>query len=612
MSVAASASAGTRMIGEPPRLPLRIALHVALTSIRMRLSRSLVTVSSVVLAVAFLLTVIGENVILRAVHGEWRRDSASIRHAQLLREVLERPRPALALMRLAATQGGALSAWTAAATGHAPAIDGAVAATALELADWIGELPPSKSYLVLGNRDLDAWLLAFTTPAQVDALLAIAHELKGVRLDIPRARLAALAAGMPAFAAAMGEVGEAEARRSAQVAAAGGTEAVLDRLRTGADEAALAAAGLPVAQVLPGLYGPAAAGDAAAARAALARQIALDRARTAATETVAHLNAVDPSLLGEADVHWDILADRAATQLAAANSPLHQVAKAGGLDPAALGRLLGDPARRDEALAALNRAIASPGLWRKDAWAGIALDGETETLTKRVRLAERQQTRLGRRLLELGLPGAIAAAPPTEPVELRALLAGGLDRDPRGPALRGALQQAAGEATLDQLAAELERRARLAGIERTFTDLGYDPERAGAKTFWLVVLSLLVCTVGIVNTMMMAVTERFREIATMKCLGATDGFVLKSFLIESSLVGSAGALLGAAIGAILVLAQGSLRFGGPFWSAFPAAGLAAAAGIALACGLVLAVGGALLPALKASRMHPIEAMRIDA
>lgn len=606
---ATATSARTRLLGDPPRLPLRIALHVARTSIRVRLSRSLVTVSSVVLAVAFLLTVIGENVVLRAVFTAWGRDSTSIRQALALREALERPRPPLALVHLSATQGDALAAWIHATTGRTPVIDAAIAATASELADWIGELPPSKSYLVLGNRSIEEWLLAFRSPAQVDALLTTTQELKGVRLDIPRERLSALAAGMPALADAMKDAGEAETRRLALVTAAGGPEAVLLLVRDGADATALTAAGLPLEQILPDLHGPSADPGA---RAALARQVALDRARTKAAEVVAHLNAIDPHLLREGDVQWDALVGAVTAQSAKSTSPLHQIARANALDPAAATALLADPARRAEALASLNRAIASPGLWKKDAWAGITLDKDAEALSKRVRLTDRQQTRLGRLLLQGGLAGAIADAPPAAPVELRTLLDGGLERDPRGPALRSQLAQAMGDVTLPDLAAELARRARLGEIERTFAGLGYDPVKAGAKTFWLVVLSLLVCTVGIVNTMMMAVTERFREIATMKCLGATDGFVLKSFLLESSMVGSAGALLGAVIGFLLVLVQGSIRFGGPFWSSFPTGGLGAAAGISLACGLVLAVAGALLPALKASRMHPIEAMRIDA
>jgi len=610
--VSTADSARSRLLGDAPRLPLRIALHVARTSIRVRLSRSLVTVSSVVLAVAFLLTVIGENVVLQSVFSAWHRDSTSIRQALALREALERPRTSLALIRLSVTHSEMLSSWTQSTIGRSLPITAAVAATANELANWIAELPPSKSYLILGNRSVEEWLLALRSETQVDALLATTRELKGVRLDMARDRLVALAAGMPALAEALQAAGEAETKRLTLVSDAGGPEAVLMHFHDGADLAALTAVGLPIDQILPELYDPAAGSAATAARALLTKQIALDRARTKSAELIARLNGVDVNLISDNDVHWDVLQAAIASSSEKASSPVHQIAKVNELTVADFAALCADPAQRAAAITSINRAISSAALWKKDAWAGLTLDRDTDALSKRVRLSDRQQTRLGRLLLEQGLPGAINAAPPITPLELRSLLEGGLDSDPRGPALRTQLTTIAGGVTLPELSGELARRARLGDIDHTFAALGYDPIKAGAKTFWLVVLSLLVCTVGIVNTMMMAVTERFREIATMKCLGATDGFVLKAFLLESSMVGSAGAMLGAVIGFLLVLIQGSVRFGGPFWSAFPVAGLASAAGISLACGLVLAVSGALLPALKASRMHPIEAMRIDA
>ncbi|MBA3686589.1 MAG: ABC transporter permease, partial [Planctomycetes bacterium] len=194
----------------------------------------------------------------------------------------------------------------------------------------------------------------------------------------------------------------------------------------------------------------------------------------------------------------------------------------------------------------------------------------------------------------------------------RQLGAGTLATHPRASEAVPAITTATGDVGIDALAGELRRRAGLSELGATFSAIGFDPNASDRRTFWLVVLSLLVCIVGIVNTMMMAVTERFREIATMKCLGAMDSFILKSFLIESGAMGAVGAMLGAVIGVLVVLLQASGRFGGVFWSALPIAPLAGAAGFALICGLALSILGALLPALKAARMHPIEAMRVDA
>ena len=90
-------------------------------------------------------------------------------------------------------------------------------------------------------------------------------------------------------------------------------------------------------------------------------------------------------------------------------------------------------------------------------------------------------------------------------------------------------------------------------------DLGEEKETGiSTKDKWLIIMSLIVCVVGITNAMLMSVTERFREIGTMKCLGALDHFVVILFLLESGFQGFAGALNGALIGlvaSLLILAS---------------------------------------------------------
>lgn len=128
---------------------------------------------------------------------------------------------------------------------------------------------------------------------------------------------------------------------------------------------------------------------------------------------------------------------------------------------------------------------------------------------------------------------------------------------------------------------------------------------------WLIVLSLLTCGVGIANAMLMSVTERFREIGTMKCLGALDGFVMRLFLFESAflgLVGTAlGLVLGLSIGTVMKLAQ----YGGYVWQHLPAAGLAKILGLSVLVGLVLSTLGACYPAYLAAKMEPVEALRVE-
>jgi putative ABC transport system permease protein len=84
---------------------------------------------------------------------------------------------------------------------------------------------------------------------------------------------------------------------------------------------------------------------------------------------------------------------------------------------------------------------------------------------------------------------------------------------------------------------------------------------------WLVVMSLLLSAVGIANSMLMAVAERFREIGTMKCLGALDSFIVKLFFIEAGLMGIVASLVGFVVGWGLVSLINLFRLGGAIFTA---------------------------------------------
>ena len=148
---------------------------------------------------------------------------------------------------------------------------------------------------------------------------------------------------------------------------------------------------------------------------------------------------------------------------------------------------------------------------------------------------------------------------------------------------------------------------------RSGYDLGPKDTTVGSspKQRWLVILSLLVCVVGIVNAQLMAVTERFREIGTMKCLGALDRFILRLFILEAGMQGLAGAGLGALLGAVFSLLNGWLRFGTVALTAVSWANLVGTVGIAMAVGCLLSLVGVFYPALVAARMQPVEAMRVE-
>lgn len=152
------------------------------------------------------------------------------------------------------------------------------------------------------------------------------------------------------------------------------------------------------------------------------------------------------------------------------------------------------------------------------------------------------------------------------------------------------------------------------GIETGTAETSEAKERVKeerSKQVWLIALSLLVCVVGIANAMLMAVTERFREIGTMKCLGALDSFIVKLFLLESTFQGVAGTTIGILIGLSMTLSLALWDYGSYVFAYFPGTGILKAALLALVAGTLLSLIGAMLPAYRAAKMEPVEAMRSD-
>jgi ABC-type antimicrobial peptide transport system permease subunit len=132
-----------------------------------------------------------------------------------------------------------------------------------------------------------------------------------------------------------------------------------------------------------------------------------------------------------------------------------------------------------------------------------------------------------------------------------------------------------------------------------------------ARQLWITVVSILVTVIGISNAMLMSVTERIREIGTMKCLGALDRFILRLFLLEAGIQGLAGAFVGAFGGAMAALAVMALRLG---WAALPAlsgSGVLQGLSESTLVGFGLSLLGVLYPAWIASRMQPVDAMRAE-
>jgi len=116
-------------------------------------------------------------------------------------------------------------------------------------------------------------------------------------------------------------------------------------------------------------------------------------------------------------------------------------------------------------------------------------------------------------------------------------------------------------------------------------------------------ISLGVAGIGIMNVMLVSVSERTDEVGLLKALGANQRQILQIFLLEATMLSSAGGLIGLASGTALVelgnLLYPRINAATPLWA------IAAVLGLSLGTGIVFGV----LPAWRASRLDPVAALQ---
>ena len=151
-------------------------------------------------------------------------------------------------------------------------------------------------------------------------------------------------------------------------------------------------------------------------------------------------------------------------------------------------------------------------------------------------------------------------------------------------------------------------QAKLANLQRQWLRQQLDSvfNSITAVAAGVVGISLLVGGIGVMNIMLVSVTERTREIGFVKALGATPQFILLQFLVEALVLSLFGGLLGLLLGYVLatcvalMLPSMSDAFV-PLWA------IGLSIGFTSLIGLVFGIA----PAVKAARLVPIEALRYE-
>jgi putative ABC transport system permease protein len=164
-------------------------------------------------------------------------------------------------------------------------------------------------------------------------------------------------------------------------------------------------------------------------------------------------------------------------------------------------------------------------------------------------------------------------------------------------------------AELDRIADRINHE--VTGVKATKPSALVNSFKAGGATFTAIttaaaVLALVIGGLSVVNTMIMAVTERFREIGLKKAVGAHTGHILREYLLESTLIGLLGGAIGYALGVALT---NLLNLAGK--SSNLELFLITPALTAIALGFAVALGAlaGVIPAFRAARLDPVTALR---
>ncbi len=153
--------------------------------------------------------------------------------------------------------------------------------------------------------------------------------------------------------------------------------------------------------------------------------------------------------------------------------------------------------------------------------------------------------------------------------------------------------------------------AQVSGVKATRPSVIVNSFKSGGAIFTAIttaaaLLALVIGGLSVVNTMFMAVAERVREIGLKKAVGATTRNIMGEFLLEATLIGAIGGLIGYGLGVIITVVANALTAPGTSTLFLITLRLSIfALGFAIALGAVAGI----LPAFRAARLDPVTALR---
>jgi putative ABC transport system permease protein len=153
--------------------------------------------------------------------------------------------------------------------------------------------------------------------------------------------------------------------------------------------------------------------------------------------------------------------------------------------------------------------------------------------------------------------------------------------------------------------------AQVSGVKATRPSVIVNSFKSGGAIFTAIttaaaLLALVIGGLSVVNTMFMAVAERVREIGLKKAVGATTRNIMGEFLLEATLIGAIGGLIGYGLGVIITVVANALTAPGTSTLFLVTLRLSLfALGFAIALGAVAGI----LPAFRAARLDPVTALR---